>query len=156
MAQSNRNTLAAADENGAAPRRRRERGGDHAKRPPRPRRLRGATAARPEHEREAGDGRPGAVERWRKWQAHQYLPGYFAGGRVPPFYRGRRPNRFGCGLVLLRLLATAGVAAAALTAAWPWSSGTALAVVVSVGMALLLLAAGAALLWWRQNGRREG
>ena len=32
---------------------------------------------------------------FREWQAHQYDPGYWTGGRIPPFFLGPRPNPFG-------------------------------------------------------------
>ncbi len=32
---------------------------------------------------------------WTDWQDHQYLPGYWVGGKIPPYLLGKRPNRFG-------------------------------------------------------------
>lgn len=43
-----------------------------------------------------------AVGEWSGWLDHQYDPGYYTGGRIPPFMRrpehaahGRRPSRLG-------------------------------------------------------------
>ncbi len=95
--------------------------------------------------------RAGAIERWQEWQAHQYVGGYYTGGRVPPFYHGPRPNRFGWGLVAGGTLAAIAAVAAGLTATRPWSVGAVISVAVLGGVALLALAAGARLL-----SRRRG
>ncbi len=44
--------------------------------------------------------RSAAIERWQDWLSHQYVAGYYSGGRVLPFYHGPRPNRFGWGLLI--------------------------------------------------------
>ena len=54
------------------------------------------------------------LREWRDWQDHQYLPGYWVGGKITPFLLSKRPNRFGyilvatgigaCLLVALRLV----------------------------------------------------
>ncbi len=31
-----------------------------------------------------------------EWHDHQYTPGYYVGGKLPPFYWGKRPNYIGC------------------------------------------------------------
>jgi hypothetical protein len=36
-----------------------------------------------------------SINTFREWQEHQYLEGYYVGGRIPPFYLGKRPNRLG-------------------------------------------------------------
>jgi len=40
-----------------------------------------------------------SIDTFQEWQEHQYLEGYYVGGRIPPFYLGKRPNRFGYGLL---------------------------------------------------------
>jgi hypothetical protein len=45
-----------------------------------------------------------------EWQDHQYGPYYYTGGRVPPFYKRPRPNKFGYGLVVAGLLFVLGTA----------------------------------------------
>ncbi len=39
------------------------------------------------------------LREWKDWQDHQYLPGYWVGGRIPPILLGRRPNKFGYVLI---------------------------------------------------------
>ena len=90
--------------------------------------------------------RSGAIERWQDWQAHQYVGGYYTGGRVPPFYRGPRPNRFGWTLVVSGALGVIGTVVAGLTASRPWGLGTALSMAVPGAVAAVMLAAGARLL----------
>src|SRR5659263_3993 len=46
---------------------------------------------------DAGGSDP--LREWKDWQDHQYLPGYWVGGKIPPFLLGKRPNRFGYLLV---------------------------------------------------------
>jgi hypothetical protein len=41
------------------------------------------------------------VRQWREWSSHQYDPGYWTAGRIPPFLKGNRLNRFGYVLVLI-------------------------------------------------------
>jgi hypothetical protein len=41
----------------------------------------------------------GSIDAFQEWQEHQYLEGYYVGGRIPPFYLGKHPNRFGYGLL---------------------------------------------------------
>ncbi|MEO8083479.1 MAG: hypothetical protein ABI780_06630 [Ardenticatenales bacterium] len=38
---------------------------------------------------------PPEIERFVEWQDHQYDPGHWTGGRIPPIYRSDRPNRVG-------------------------------------------------------------
>lgn len=46
---------------------------------------------------QAGDE---SIREWAEWLDHQYDPGYYTGGRMPPFYRrSRRPSYFGYALV---------------------------------------------------------
>jgi hypothetical protein len=40
-------------------------------------------------------GHKNSIDAFQEWQEHQYLEGYYVGGRIPPFYLGKRPNRFG-------------------------------------------------------------
>jgi hypothetical protein len=40
-----------------------------------------------------------ALARWGEWINHQYDPGYWTRGRIPPFFAGRRPNRLGYALL---------------------------------------------------------
>jgi hypothetical protein len=39
-----------------------------------------------------------------EWQNHQYDPYYYTGRRIPPFYKGPRPNKFGYGLLLMGII----------------------------------------------------
>ncbi len=41
---------------------------------------------------------PAAAE-FKDWQDHQYVEGYYTGGRIPPYLRGRRPNPYGYALL---------------------------------------------------------
>jgi hypothetical protein len=43
---------------------------------------------------------PDGIREYVEWTDHQYDPGYYTGGRIPPYYLGKRPNRFGCVLVI--------------------------------------------------------
>ena len=59
---------------------------------------------------------PAAAE-LEDWQNHQYVEGYYTGGRIPPFLRGRRPNPYGyallasggCFAVMFAVLAVVGL-----------------------------------------------
>jgi hypothetical protein len=46
---------------------------------------------------------PEAVREWREWSDHQYNPGYWTGGKIPPFLKGknRRLSRYAYVLVLM-------------------------------------------------------
>ena len=35
-----------------------------------------------------------------EWHDHQYDPGHYIGGRLPPYLLGKRPNLFGCALLV--------------------------------------------------------
>ena len=35
------------------------------------------------------------MQRYLEWQEKQYLPGYYVGGRIPPIFYGKRPNKYG-------------------------------------------------------------
>jgi hypothetical protein len=83
------------------------------------------------------------LQEWRDWQDHQYLPGYWVGGKIPQFLLGKRPNSFGY------LLIAGGVVACLLVGLQVVLNGGRvnwgeLLTVVPVG--LLLLGAGASLL----------
>ena len=43
---------------------------------------------------------PPEMQRFLEWQEKQYLPGYYTGGRIPPIFFGKRPNKFGYLLML--------------------------------------------------------
>ena len=34
-----------------------------------------------------------------EWHDHQYTPGHYIGGRLPPHLLGKRPNKYGCALL---------------------------------------------------------
>ena len=38
---------------------------------------------------------PPEMQRFLEWQEKQYLPGHYTGGRMPPIFFGKRPNKFG-------------------------------------------------------------
>ena len=50
------------------------------------------------------------MQPYLEWQEKQYLSGYYVGGRIPPIFYGKRPNKFGYlllvtgGLTLIALL----------------------------------------------------
>jgi hypothetical protein len=35
-----------------------------------------------------------------EWHDHPYTPGYYVGGRLPPYLLGKHPNKFGCALLV--------------------------------------------------------
>lgn len=43
---------------------------------------------------------PPEIQRFLEWQEKQYLPGYYTGGRIPPIFYGKRPNKLGYLLLL--------------------------------------------------------
>lgn len=91
-------------------------------------------------------GRRDTLKEWRDWLKHQYVPGYYTGGRVPPFYRGPRPNRFGYVFLATGLIALA-AALLSLTSGsgWLWDA-------VLAAFGALEIIAGIKLL----SGRRGG
>ena len=87
-----------------------------------------------------------AAADWHEQQAHQYVPGYYTGGRFPPQLRQPRPGRFGG--VLLALGSLAAIMIVVALAASAYAVGE-----VSVGgfripglLALLMIASGYSLL----------
>ena len=44
------------------------------------------------------------IDRFIEWQEHQYDPGYWTGGRIPPFLLGKRPNKMGYTYLVLGFL----------------------------------------------------
>jgi hypothetical protein len=67
--------------------------------------------------REAKKREPGhssGIERFLEWQEKQYVAGYYTGGRIPPIFYGKRPNKFGYLLLLTGSLTLVGV----LVAVW--------------------------------------
>ncbi len=42
--------------------------------------------------------------RLEEWQRHQYDPGYWVGGKIPPDVLGRRPNRLGWVYILVGIM----------------------------------------------------
>jgi len=44
------------------------------------------------------------IDRFIEWQEHQYDPGYWTGGRIPPFLLGKRPNKMGYTILVLGFL----------------------------------------------------
>jgi hypothetical protein len=61
---------------------------------------------------------PKQEEPWaafQEWQDHQYVEGYYVGGKIPPFLLGKRPNRFGYGLVASGVLSSLAITLAALS-----------------------------------------
>jgi hypothetical protein len=80
-----------------------------------------------------------SINEWREWVDHQYVPGYYAGGRIPPISRlSRRPSYLGYTLVatgslflMMILLAGPGTGAGL----WLWFG-------VGIGFSLLQILAG--------------
>ena len=44
------------------------------------------------------------IDRFIEWQEHQYDPGYWTRGRIPPFLLGKRPNKMGYTILVLGFL----------------------------------------------------
>jgi len=96
-----------------------------------------------------------SIDAFQEWQEHQYLEGYYVGGRIPPFYLGKRPNRFGYVLlasgIFFALVATLG--------AFSWARfgdsdlGSLIAFVFTGAIAALQLMAAARLLR-KSSGKR--
>lgn len=89
------------------------------------------------------------LRRWREWLDHQYDPGYYTGGRVPPELLGTRPNPYGYVLVLsggllLAFMSYAAIVAATAARGPDWLSLTQSAVAAALGA--LMLASGLRLL----------
>lgn len=82
------------------------------------------------------------MREFREWQETQYRPGYWVGGKIPPFLKGKRPSKYGH--VLLATGFVSGLAVALM--AFSGSSGDAVSSSVFVLIAVLQLAAGARLL----------
>ncbi len=40
------------------------------------------------------------IQSFTEWQDHQYDPGYWTGGRIPPYLLGKRPNKMGYILIV--------------------------------------------------------
>ncbi len=96
-----------------------------------------------------------SIDAFQEWQEHQYVEGYYFGGRISPFYLGERPNRFG-----YVLLASGGVlvlVAALVALSWARPRGFDLwslsAIVVTGAIAALQLIAAARLLR-KPSGKR--
>jgi hypothetical protein len=87
-----------------------------------------------EHARRSGQD-------WQEWTDHQYVEGYFTGGRIPPFYKKERRNGFGYGLLLMGSLMGLGAAAGILSGSVADVSAVFLAL-----LAVLMLVAGVRLL----------
>ena len=45
-----------------------------------------------------------AIKNFVEWQEHQYVPGYYVGGRIPYFLLGSRPNKYGYALLASGIL----------------------------------------------------
>ncbi len=61
---------------------------------------------------------PKREEPWaafQEWQDHQYVEGYYVGGKIHPFLLGKRPNRFGYSLVASGVLSILAIILAALS-----------------------------------------
>jgi len=44
------------------------------------------------------------IDRFIEWQEHQYDPGYWTRGRIPPYLLGKRPNKMGYTWLVLGFL----------------------------------------------------
>ena len=44
------------------------------------------------------------IDRFIEWQENQYNPGYWTGGKIPPYLLGKRPNKMGYSYLVLGLL----------------------------------------------------
>lgn len=67
-------------------------------------------------------GRMSSLERFLEWQEKQYVSGYYTGGRIPPIFYGKRPNKFAYLLLLtggLTLVAVSIAVWSAFTTGWP-------------------------------------
>ena len=97
-----------------------------------------------------------ALEDWQDWLNHQYLAGYYVGGRIPPFLLGKHPNRRLGWLLLVSGTITA-IAVTLSVLSQPWPAEFDLCplglIVFGVSMAVLQLAAGINLL--RRSARKR-
>jgi len=103
-----------------------------------------------------GAAHPPAIQRFLEWQEKQYLPGYYPGGRIPPIFYGKRPNKFGYLLLLTgsATLIMVGLALwSALTAATLLEGSRPLLITTMIG--LLQLVAGWRLLQERKETVRR-
>src|SRR4051794_2806321 len=82
-----------------------------------------------------------SIQEFREWQDHQYDPGYNVGGRIPPMYLGKRPNKYGYVLLLLGSLPLALVAVITILPwvqsgklEFNWIAGSGLLVLFSFGL----------------------
>ncbi len=55
------------------------------------------------------------LDRLEEWQRHQYDPGYWAGGKIPPYQLGRRPNPIGWVYILTGIMSFVGCGVMAYT-----------------------------------------
>jgi hypothetical protein len=94
-----------------------------------------------------------------EWHDHQYTPGHYIGGRLPPYLLGKRPNLFGCvplaaGLSMVGIMLVATIAQSmqgASPASGPVFDWTSLLVsvpasIISVGIIAVLILSGIKLL----------
>lgn len=80
----------------------------------------------------------------QEWGEHQYVEGYYVGGRIPPWYKGRHRSGLGYLLLLGGVLMLLGPGLGALLGGADASSAVAL--IVSVTLGILLLASGLSVL----------
>ena len=48
--------------------------------------------------------RQNGIDNFIEWQDNQFNPGYWTGGRMPPFLLGKRPNRMGYSYLVMGIL----------------------------------------------------
>ncbi len=100
-----------------------------------------------------GNGKRDPIGDFVEWQEHQYQEGYYVGGKIPPFYWGKRPSKFGYVLLATGIFTFLALAATMLTNAFEIADPSQLISLTSGGLiGTLQLLAGARLL---QNPARK-
>jgi hypothetical protein len=102
------------------------------------------------------EGRTSSLERFLEWQEKQYVSGYYTGGRIPPIFYGKRPNKFGYLLLLtggLTLVAVLVAVWSAFTAGWPSDPET--RILLPALLSILQILSGWRLLQRPKVGKKE-
>jgi protein-S-isoprenylcysteine O-methyltransferase Ste14 len=89
-----------------------------------------------------------AVEEWRDWEEHQYLPGYYTGGRVPGWYL--RPWTKGFAAIQIAVASVFGLGLIAALAASAYGGSFQLPIVVVAVVATVVVLAAGCLVWSRR------
>ena len=83
---------------------------------------------------------------WHEQQAHQYVPGYYTGGRLSPQLRQPRPGKIGYLFLVLGLLSAIMIVVALVVAAYAVGEVSVGGFLIPGLLSLLLIASGYSLL----------